>query len=181
MAFYCTDFASFFDKFTPRPCASERWSIPSAAAEPETHAVRLSRETFYEASLVNFRPSLVAAAVLVLSRKAVGSSPFWPQALVKLTGTHSLLFCAAFHQALSIPSNKRTPVCISRLFCLVLSPSANPAVTNPDDLVRLWPLPQCMKCKHREGIFRDSSPHILPSNVYIPWPTLPPRLPQLTA
>ena len=49
-------------------------------------ALSIISETFYEASLVNFRPSLVAAAVLFLSRKAVGSSPFWPQALVKLTG-----------------------------------------------------------------------------------------------
>lgn len=48
-------------------------------------ALTIISETFYEASLVNFRPSLVAAAVLYLSRKAVGSSPFWPQALIKLT------------------------------------------------------------------------------------------------
>lgn len=43
-------------------------------------------ETFYEPALVNFKPSLVAAAVLYLSRKKIGASPFWPQSLVALTG-----------------------------------------------------------------------------------------------
>lgn len=43
-------------------------------------------ETFYEPTLVNFKPSLVAAAVLYLSRKKVGASPFWPLSLVTLTG-----------------------------------------------------------------------------------------------
>lgn len=43
-------------------------------------------ETIYEPALVNFKPSLVAAAVLYLSRKKIGAAPFWPQALMNLTG-----------------------------------------------------------------------------------------------
>lgn len=49
-------------------------------------ALSIITDTFYEPALVNFQPSLVAAAVLHLSRKKVGASPFWPQALIKLTG-----------------------------------------------------------------------------------------------
>lgn len=59
------------------------------ASRTAGEALTVITETFYEPSLVNFKPSLVAAAVLYLSRKKVGASPFWPQSLLTLTGKPS--------------------------------------------------------------------------------------------
>ncbi len=76
---------------------------PALASRIAGEALSAITETFYEPALVNFKPSLVAAAVLYLSRRKVGASPFWPQSLSTLTGKsllngnffeHSKISCA---------------------------------------------------------------------------------------
>ena len=58
-----------------------------AAGRIAGDALQIMAETAFEPSLMDFPPSLVAAATLYVARKKVGSSPFWPNALAQLTGT----------------------------------------------------------------------------------------------
>ena len=46
----------------------------------------LSVEALYDVSLLNCRPSIVAAALLYAERRVRGAIPFWPSMLAKLTG-----------------------------------------------------------------------------------------------
>ena len=57
-----------------------------AAGRIAGDALQIMAETAFEPSLMDFPPSLVAAATLYVARKKVGSSPFWPNALAQLTG-----------------------------------------------------------------------------------------------
>lgn len=47
---------------------------------------RLLRETLSDSEFLNYRPSVVAAAVLLVERKSRGMAPYWPSALSALTG-----------------------------------------------------------------------------------------------
>lgn len=49
-------------------------------------AIMLAVESLYDLSLLNCRPSVVAAAVLYAERRLRGAVPFWPSMLSKLTG-----------------------------------------------------------------------------------------------
>ncbi|GAX79992.1 hypothetical protein CEUSTIGMA_g7432.t1 [Chlamydomonas eustigma] len=53
-------------------------------------AIMLSVEALYDASLLNCRPSVVAAALLCAERRARGAVPFWPSMLARLTGFDDL-------------------------------------------------------------------------------------------
>jgi pentatricopeptide repeat domain-containing protein 1 len=50
----------------------------------------LVTEALYDTSLLNCRPSVVAAAILYAERRLRGSVPFWPSMLAKLTGYHDM-------------------------------------------------------------------------------------------
>ena len=43
-------------------------------------------ETLTDMAFLNCRPSVIAAAVLYVERRASGIIPFWPSSLAKLTG-----------------------------------------------------------------------------------------------
>ena len=48
--------------------------------------IMLSVEALYDLSLLNCRPSVVAAALLYAERRVRGAVPFWPSMLAKMTG-----------------------------------------------------------------------------------------------
>jgi hypothetical protein len=50
-------------------------------------ALTMVNDAAFHPSLRQLTPSMLAAAVLLGSRKAAGVTPFWPTALVMLTGT----------------------------------------------------------------------------------------------
>ncbi|KAL4419865.1 hypothetical protein ABPG75_006963 [Micractinium tetrahymenae] len=61
----------------------------SADAEKANSArspFRLLHETLADGEFLNYRPSVVAAAVLYVERKSRGMAPYWPTALSTLTG-----------------------------------------------------------------------------------------------
>ncbi|EFJ50581.1 hypothetical protein VOLCADRAFT_116752, partial [Volvox carteri f. nagariensis] len=53
-------------------------------------AIMLAVESLYDLSLLNCRPSVVAAAILYAERRLRGAVPFWPSMLSKLTGYHDM-------------------------------------------------------------------------------------------
>lgn len=50
------------------------------------YAIMMSVEALYDVSLLNCRPSVVAAALVYAERRLRGAVPFWPSTLAKLTG-----------------------------------------------------------------------------------------------
>ncbi|KAK9842201.1 hypothetical protein WJX81_000257 [Elliptochloris bilobata] len=62
----------------------------SCDAEAAGEAVPLCRAALADAEFLNFRPSVLAAALLYAERRGRGALPFWPAALAQLTGhTHA--------------------------------------------------------------------------------------------
>ncbi|PNW74754.1 hypothetical protein CHLRE_12g511400v5 [Chlamydomonas reinhardtii] len=53
-------------------------------------AIMLAVESLYDLSLLNCRPSVVAAAILYAERRLRGAVPFWPSMLSKMTGYHDM-------------------------------------------------------------------------------------------
>ncbi|KAK9846531.1 hypothetical protein WJX81_006057 [Elliptochloris bilobata] len=58
---------------------------PDAGAAFAGGAQALLRETLADAGFLNFRPSMIAAAVVYVERRARGIIPFWPSVLAKMT------------------------------------------------------------------------------------------------
>jgi len=63
-------------------------TLPGAGAEPggAGEVVPLARAALADAEFLNFRPSVLAAALLYAERRGRGALPFWPAALAQLTG-----------------------------------------------------------------------------------------------
>ena len=58
--------------------------------EAAGEAVALCRAALADAEFLNFRPSVLAAALLYAERRGRGALPFWPAALAQLSGyTHA--------------------------------------------------------------------------------------------
>lgn len=49
-------------------------------------AMAFASEAQFVAELLDFPPSLVAAAVLYVARREIGNVPLWPRSLAELTG-----------------------------------------------------------------------------------------------
>lgn len=60
------------------------------AHQSAANAVQLLRLTLPSTTFLNFRPSIVAAAVLYVERRSRGAVPLWPVALAQLTGMYDL-------------------------------------------------------------------------------------------
>ncbi|KAI8474968.1 MAG: hypothetical protein J3K34DRAFT_465323 [Monoraphidium minutum] len=76
----------------------DRQGIYSMAGLP----IMLAVEALFDMSLLNCRPSAVAAAVLYAERRARGAVPFWPSSLAKMTGYEDLVspeLASAVHAA----------------------------------------------------------------------------------
>jgi len=63
-------------------------TLPGGGAEPggAGEVVPLARAALADAEFLNFRPSVLAAALLYAERRGRGALPFWPAALAQLTG-----------------------------------------------------------------------------------------------
>jgi Cyclin, C-terminal domain len=59
----------------------------------------LAVEALFDSTLLNYRPSVVAAALIYAERQQRGAVPFWPAALSHLTGYHDLLGTAELASA----------------------------------------------------------------------------------
>lgn len=56
------------------------------AARSARGAFGLLHQTLQDGEFLNYRPSVVAAAVLYADRRSRGAAPYWPSALARLTG-----------------------------------------------------------------------------------------------
>ena len=59
----------------------------------------LAVEALFDSTLLNYRPSVIAAALIYAERQQRGAVPFWPAALSHLTGYHDLLGTAELASA----------------------------------------------------------------------------------
>lgn len=128
--------------------------------EAAGEAVALCRAALADAEFLNFRPSVLAAALLYAERRGRGALPFWPAALAQLTGyTHAatpeLAAAIAAGQrlcerlGLGAPAPPQAP----------LPPQTPPPAAASPAPAPAWPL----------------SPHSAPVTPRSPWP---PRSPQ---